>query len=254
MKTFAFKAFLTFFILLFAGSCEKDGILEREPAPGLDQAVAMRQLLYIVPPGWDCDVVFVGCQATTVFSAESAEPVEIVEIVEARIDGDNEFYITNNITPPLPAVLVPGECIEMEVVFAPESEGIFNGQLVIVTGGGLEFRADLTGEGIYDLPPVNMTIADLIVFFDENVDAGNIDGACPQLNSACDAKLEVFRELLWRANYLYEHGKQHSACNTLARAYARSDGQELPPDFIEGSVVAELNGMIAEVMDNLGCE
>jgi hypothetical protein len=40
----------------------------------------------------------------------------------------------------------------------------------------------------------------------------------------------------------------------LERAYIRSDGLLRPNDFVDGEARAELNGMIGQLMADMGCE
>jgi hypothetical protein len=67
-------------------------------------------------------------------------------------------------------------------------------------------------------------------------------------------RLNRLRNLIERAGYYIEGGYIGWACFVLERAYLRSDSLPWPPDFVIGEARAELNGMILDLMANLGCE
>ena len=56
------------------------------------------------------------------------------------------------------------------------------------------------------------------------------------------------------AGDLIEAGDYEAACEQLWDAYDRCDGEFPPADFVLGSAATQLNGMIWDLMAELGCE
>ena len=102
-----------------------------------------------------------------------------------------------------------------------------------------------------ELPPIGIDA--IIEFFNKSVADASLTGVGknPWL-----VKLRLFfmREMLVIAKELIEHEKTGCACLTLERASLRCDGDNRPPDFVKGEAVPQLNNMISELMEQLGCE
>ena len=101
--------------------------------------------------------------------------------------------------------------------------------------------------GLEFAPAPDLTIADILEFFDASVQNGT-------LNGLDNHSLETLRWMLEIANEFIEREKVKNACKTLERAYKRCDGENNPPDFIIGESVSELADMIDKVMIGLECD
>lgn len=103
--------------------------------------------------------------------------------------------------------------------------------------------------GLFITPP-KMTIDDIIQFFDESSEDGSLSGAGRRTWIA-NRRLIYFRNMLVAAQELIEQERIFRAYRTLYAAYLKCDGEDSPTDSIKGSAVSELNGMIAELLDEL---
>lgn len=113
-------------------------------------------------------------------------------------------------------------------------------------------QKDLDGDGIGSVCDADeeITIEDVLDFFDAAMDEGTIEGRGKGPKIA-EFRLIAMRKLLRAAGVLMENGHNKIACFLLNRADLRSDGLSRPKDFIAGEAVSDLNGMIQEVMDIL---
>jgi hypothetical protein len=117
-----------------------------------------------------------------------------------------------------------------------DMDGVLNG--VIIDPSGPSFHGEVT-------------IDDIIKFFNDSVNAGGINGK-GATSLISKASLLAMKTLLLTAKSLMEHGYDQLACFTLNRSYLRSDGMPTPlADFVVGEAVPELNRMINDLMDQL---
>ena len=88
----------------------------------------------------------------------------------------------------------------------------------------------------------------------DSVADGDLVGNGP--GNSADNRLDAIRNMLERARDLINIGDMVGACRHLEAAFLKCDGESPPPEFITGDAdaVEELNNMIFELMDELGCE
>jgi hypothetical protein len=146
--------------------------------------------------------------------------------------------------------------ITLEITFEPKDLGDAEAALKIVNNdptNGTIFVA-LRGTGV---EPQAVDIEAILAFFDDNVEAGNIQGTGPTC-AAKRAHLKVFKFKLLMAAFFIDKEWNKGACQLLGHAYDRSDGQKPPKDWIEdveegsGAVLA-LNNMLLMLMSDMGC-
>lgn len=122
----------------------------------------------------------------------------------------------------------------------------------------LIYNKALNADEIFDLynaqnPVPEPTIDAILIFFDNSVDEGLLEGK--GRGWLAEVKLCLFRKMLEAAGWFIEKDKMKPACHTLHRAYLRCDGERRPlKDIIVGDAVPELAEMIRDLMDELGCE
>jgi hypothetical protein len=106
--------------------------------------------------------------------------------------------------------------------------------------------------GIDVAPDPDLTVDDILNFFDDCVAAGTIDGRGRKPWIA-NARLWLFGQMLETAQSHLENGRTNRACRTLNSIVRRCDGEPWPRDYIEGEAVPELYNMILDLME-IECE
>jgi hypothetical protein len=92
----------------------------------------------------------------------------------------------------------------------------------------------------------------ILEFFDESVSNYTLEGDGP--GNSANGRLNALRNMLELAFALIDMGDTEGACGQLNSALLKCDGVSLPPDFVAGSAVADLNDMISKLMAKLGCD
>ena len=176
-----------------------------------------------------------GSLALNVIDHETARFEELYTIISA---------INTNDDPPNNGFLSLGDGGSLEVVFNPEILSLTPFYLILGEGGGSEHVTVI----IFD----ETTINDVLNFFDQSVADGSLEGI-GRGNSA-NGRLNALRNMLETASDLIDIGDIEGACGQLKAASKKCDGASPPPDFVTGEAVEELNHMISELMQELGCE
>ncbi len=161
----------------------------------------------------------------------------------------------------------------MQVTFSPTTVGVFSAVLVMYNSDPNNKYVEVFLGG--EAPDDEITIDDIITFFDESVEAGTLYGktGCRQHHHhhckkkgkchhhkkcKCDKagrmRLRIFRRMLVATKHALEKDCKQWACLVLKRAYKRSDGEKRPRDFVDGPARGELNSMIQTLRDQLGCK
>jgi hypothetical protein len=99
------------------------------------------------------------------------------------------------------------------------------------------------------LPP---DIDAILNFFDESVADGTLGGHGP--GNSANHRLNALRNMLERAGDLIYVNDIEGACTQLKSALGKCDSASRPPDFVTGESAEDLNDMIEELMEELGCE
>ena len=129
-------------------------------------------------------------------------------------------------------------------------------------------EVNLTGKGIDDI-----TVGNILAFFDQCVDDGSLEGNVPSKSAKkrladktpkgdgsdklAENRLNVLRNKIETAGNLIDSGKIDEACGQLKAAYKKMDGLNTPgssTDFVTGDEVIDLSTMVQKLMDGLGCE
>ncbi|UCD29235.1 MAG: lamin tail domain-containing protein [Planctomycetota bacterium] len=105
---------------------------------------------------------------------------------------------------------------------------------------------------VEDTTPPEVTIDDIEDLIDDSVADGSLWGDGP--GKSADKRLNALKNMIETAGDLIEDGLFADACQQLADAYKKTDGEDKPPDFVSGPAAAELAAMILDLMDSLGCE
>jgi hypothetical protein len=212
-----------------------------------------QNLIDVDPLNLDFGDVAVGESKTMTLTIMNIDGMEL-NVEDLYLAGGSTDY---TVLPPAPYGIsdVPGNnFVDVSVTFGPASEGLSNEVLVIESNDFITpvVEVTLVGNGTPGAQdPVEM-IAAVLAFFDESVAHGTLEGNGPG-NSAA-GRLGAFENMLEASYDLTAGGFFADACGQLTSAYNRCDGLPRPPEFLKGTAVNNLAGMILDVMNALGCE
>jgi hypothetical protein len=99
--------------------------------------------------------------------------------------------------------------------------------------------------------PPQQQITGILAFFDASVTAGTLTGS-GNGNSA-SGRRKALRNMIEAAGGLIQQGRTADACQQLADALNRADGNPTPPDFVAGTATPGLAQRIRDLRATLGC-
>ena len=209
--------------------------------------------LEVLPTDHDFGDVEVGTTVTTIVSMTNINGSD-VEVFGLGFQAGGSVAYSMVDAPPVPFIVIPGETVEVEVAFSPSAAGYVTAVLAVESTDSLNHvhGVFLGGVGV-DTPPEPVTLQPILHFFAASVATGTLDGTGSN-DRVKRSQLRVFRFILVAAGTLIEGGYMGWACHVLERAFIRSDGLPRPNDFVEGDARSELNGMIGQLMADMGCQ
>jgi hypothetical protein len=165
--------------------------------------------------------------------------------------------------------LPPGGTVAIEIKFTPTTtQAVFDTLHIDASNpfvGAINKNVELIGN------QTEISINNIIAFFDTSVASGSITGnekgkanddslltlqrdvETGKKNKSADNRLKAFRNMLEGAGQLIADGKLADACGKLESVFKKCDGNDTPPDFVDGSSSQKLAEMIKEFRGNLGC-
>jgi hypothetical protein len=166
--------------------------------------------------------------------------------------GTDAAFEISSISAALPAALGPGDVIDVQVSFAPSTQGAFTGSLRVLSDDYDETVVDVTlgGSGA-DEQSVDQQVSELLAFFDAAATDGTLAGNGS--GQSAGNRREALRNMLVATGGMIAEGHYEEACTQLRDAYNRTDGEPQPPDFVTGAAAVELRGRIAAIIESLGC-
>jgi len=99
---------------------------------------------------------------------------------------------------------------------------------------------------------VEPTIEGILIFFDEAVAAGTLEGSGP--GNSADGRRNALRNMLEMAGDLINIKDMEGACGQLNACLKKCDGEPKPPEFVVGPSASDLMMMIEELMSHFVCE
>ena len=142
----------------------------------------------------------------------------------------------------------------MLLSFAPTVEGELTAVLIVAWDHPdltPSVAIPLSGNGvIVDVDP-SEEIAEILDGLETAVLDGTVEGAGP--GGSATGRLNALANMLEAASDDIDAGMLTDACDQLADAYRRTDGDPRPPDFVTGSYASELASEIQALRDELGC-
>jgi hypothetical protein len=203
----------------------------------------------VAPPNLDFGMVDVGDLSVGIVTITNVGDLDLtVEQVALSGDSDPVFSL---LPLSLPAVVPPDGVLDVEIHFAPVTEGLVEGQLEISSDDPDSplVTVDLVGEGV----PFDDQVMQLLdEVFDPAVENGTLMGEGP--GHSGPGRLGALRNMIEAAGDLIDAGFIDEACDQLLDAQNRCDGLFPPPDFVTGSSAPVLFDEIGELRSNLGCD
>lgn len=208
----------------------------------------------VSPLAYDFGDVEVG-KSSTVFITISNVGIGNLTVSDIAfvVGSSGDFAITAS--PLLPATVTgPDGFIEVEITYAPSAVGASAATLEIISDDEDEgvVEVALSGVGVSEELPPDEQIAEILDFFDTSVADGNLAGQGP--GNSAERRLNALRNMIEAAGDLIDNELYEDACQQLADALKKTDGQVPPPDFVAGEAREELENMLLELMESLGCE
>jgi ELWxxDGT repeat protein len=142
--------------------------------------------------------------------------------------------------------------IEIDVTFAPTAAGPALGLMHLWGPYSGDVVVWLTGTGVAAEPTPEELIAEILTSFDAAVADGSLAGSGPGASAA--GRLGALRNMLAAAQAFIDAGDVAAACTQLLDAYNRTDGEPIPPDFVQGDAAPALAAMIADLRSVLTCD
>jgi beta propeller repeat protein len=214
----------------------------------------------VTPDQYGFGEVALGASNSTLVSVQSTGAgilhVTGATVTQVTPSGVSAFSLTP--APALPVALKPGtggagQTLDLPVKFAPTTIGTYTGSLTITTDDPdhPSIVVPLTGTGVSkEVPPI-VQVQNLLTFIDTSTANGTVSGVGP--GSSATNKLKAFRNMIADSSDLILQGKTALACDQLASAYAKTDGDPKPPDFVAGTSAAEVAAQIVTLRTSLGC-
>ncbi|MHC4865586.1 MAG: ELWxxDGT repeat protein [Planctomycetota bacterium] len=158
------------------------------------------------------------------------DPLTLLDISLAE-GGSGSFAVTAN---PAGSVVQPGESVDVGIVFTPSAEGYVSTTVQIASDDPVYplIEVPLGGVGVFEeLPP---------------------EGDGP--GGSAENRLSALQNMIEACGDLIEDGLHEDACDQLAAALKKCDGQPKPPDFVAGDAAPVVESMIEVLRATLGCE
>lgn len=204
----------------------------------------------VVPSEHDFGNVELGSSSSTIITVTNGGWGNLaIYKVSLQAGSSPDFSITS--APAPGTVLSRGESAAVVVTYTPSALGYTSATMDIDWTNGLSGHTLVSLEGVGVESSAEVTIEEILDFFDESVIEGTLKGK--GRGKSALARLFVLRKMIERAGRLIDRGRIRLACWRLWRAYRRCDGLRWPPDFVVGESKAELNGMILQLMADMGC-
>lgn len=228
----------------------------------------------LVPATCDFGIVEAGTTATSLIEIKNVGD-SVLRLDDIFLTGDDaaDFEITSYLY--LPVFYGAGGSFYVEVAYTASADGNSEAILRILSSDPDESTADLTLLG--QIPsaqeeeeePVDLEgqIASIIEFFDQAVEAGELEGVSPfgckvkrfgryksfhmKKHWNDDVHLKVFRQQLVTIQKFIENGWNRWAAWHLQALYWKADGLPRPPDTVEGAAAAELAAQIQQLLESL---
>lgn len=206
--------------------------------------------IQVDPGGYDFGLVNVGSSESVVITIYNLGDTALaLNDVYFEAGSSGYFAVTSFLYPPV--FMGPGAQFPIEITFAPAAGGAASASLLILSTDvdEAEVRVWLTGHAPSDKQTPAELIAAIIDFVEESVQDGALQGEGP--GKSADNHLNALQNMLDRARKLIEEGLYGEAGNQLESVYKKTDGQDKPGDFVQGTAASGLAEMILELLQTM---
>jgi hypothetical protein len=205
------------------------------------------------PKEWDFGDVSIGSSSTVIFSLINFEPTEIAIRNIMIVNATSESFKIHIDVPP-PSIYIPIEkTYDIVVEFSPSTIGAHSAELRLSRNAtNSEVFIPVQGVGVIGEVPPGELMSYLINSFDEFVENETVKFSGRDHIGSC--RLKAFRDMLKASSDLFNVCDYETACVQLRDALNRVDGDEHPPDFIEGPNTVTLAHMIRDAINILECQ
>lgn len=185
--------------------------------------------------------------------AQSADPGMVTAAIEDTESGLSEIRVLSSdnvsvsISPFDPGTLNP---VAVEVVRMESTHDGFvelEGQDMAGNSSVCRFEVFASDPP----PPPPSDCAGVVAYFHDAVEAGTIQGSGP--GSSAEHRLNAFRNILMGICDLLDEDNLEEACELIAGALKKCDGESRQPDFVTGEGVQNLYFLIQDLQDASGC-
>lgn len=151
----------------------------------------------------------------------------------------------------IPVTLEPGSAIDIEIFFYPALGGSSEAILRLTSSDPAAPEVDirLIGTGLITELTAQENAQAILEFLEEGFAAGTIVGEGK--GKSAWHKAYAFQRMLLTARQLIDAGYDRVALIALYDAYKKCDGRRMPPDFVSGQDVPDLNAMIADLINQI---
>ena len=198
--------------------------------------------------------VQVGQSATQIVTLTSTDDNDLVIYAIMIWDDSSESFEIISELPTFPYAMAQDETLDVEVTFTPAFEAYLEGIFIIVSNAippNDFLEVMVSGTGVPFEPPVSVSVAEILAFFDASVADGTLVGDGP--GNSASGRLKALRNMIDASGDLIEQGALEQACQQLWDAYERCDGVPKPPEFVAGEAAPVLNGMIGQLLAEWSC-
>lgn len=227
---------------------------------------------------WDFGEVSIGSSSKATVTIGLDAPVFyadadlLLKTIKFVPGGSEDFKLITSL--PIDGTGIPlasDRIVTVEVEYSPSIIGSAKSSIEMYTNDPFVFgKVNFSGTGVN----TNLTMKDVIQFFDESAYAGTLQGVSKnnsgkkesiQLYSAKNSNtggknasnhLHALRNMMSSANSKLNAAKITEACEQLNVIYQKIDGHSppfSPPDFIEGIAKQELADRISSIIEQSGC-
>lgn len=204
----------------------------------------------------DFGSVAVGSSNTSTVTIFASPLLQIV-VTDFSFSNDSsaDFSVKTGI-PEGGFVVQPGEHLDIEITFAPTSDGPAAATLHILSADPILFSGvvNLTGTGVAPQKAAAGGVKGILAFFDNSVSAGTLAGKGKGKSAL--QRLITLRKMIEESGKMIENNQTDGACRKLLGVLKKADGKNSkgsPMDFVHGKAAAGLAEMIASLTQELGC-
>jgi len=233
------KSHMAFLILwvLFFGTCSVYAVGDIEVAPF----------------DYDFGNIDIGTSVSTLVHVSNVGDSSLtVEDITFQAGSSTDFANTSTMF--LPRTIGPRFSFDVEITFTPSTAGLSSAVLEITSSDPCEpvVLVALSGTSVGGSATPMEQIDGILDSVETSIADGSLVGSGP--GKSAKGRLKALVNMLKHARNLIEAESFEEACQQLQSAYAHTDGQNRPPDFVAGDAAADLAAQIQELIETLGCD